>query len=351
MKRCPTCSRVYDDGSLRFCFDDGTELINKTSDDGPPATAVMPASAENAQSTIQAPPPNDGPATRMQPIPVARKRSALPWVLGAAALVLVLGVTVVAAILMLRPKHPLVMHLVLRLPSSTPNRDVAVNQSVEVIESRLNAYGVPTFQVIAGKAGSGQILVNLPALENPERVKQIVSAWGKLEFVHVLTPPNPQPVQTFATAQEALASAPNTADSSVQRRALPYVERLQPDADTQPKRWVVVEMPAIVDGSQLINARAVPAGYEPDAYTIQFSLSKAAAEKFGAWTGSHINEYLGIVLDDEVKSSPFIKSQISDQGEITGRFTKQSAEDLALVLNSGALPGRPELIEEKVDKQ
>ena len=68
-------------------------------------------------------------------------------------------------------------------------------------------------------------------------------------------------------------------------------------------KWVVVEMPAIIDGSELRNASAVPtrAGGTED-FEISFSLKKVGADKFGAWTGSHINEYMGVVLNDEVQS-------------------------------------------------
>ncbi|MFZ0751553.1 MAG: hypothetical protein WAM70_19475, partial [Pyrinomonadaceae bacterium] len=72
--------------------------------------------------------------------------------------------------------------------------------------------------------------------------------------------------------------------------------------------------------------------------------------KFGAWTGSNINEYLGVVLNDEVKSIAYIKSRIEDQGEISGRFTKQSAEDLALILMAGALPVPVRFVQETVNK-
>ncbi len=67
-------------------------------------------------------------------------------------------------------------------------------------------------------------------------------------------------------------------------------------------------------------------------YDISFSLKKTGADKFGAWTGANVNEYMGVVLNDEVKSIAFIKSQIFDQGEITGNFTKEQGEDLALTL-------------------
>jgi preprotein translocase subunit SecD len=118
--------------------------------------------------------------------------------------------------------------------------------------------------------------------------------------------------------------------------------------EQKPKRWVVVELPAIIDGSELRNANAIPtrAGGTED-YEINFALKKSGADKFGAWTGAHTNEYMGVVLNGEVKSIAYIKSQIFDQGQITGRFTKQSAEDLALTLRSGALPAPIEYLEER----
>jgi protein-export membrane protein SecD len=352
MKRCPTCSRVYDDASLRFCFDDGTELINKLPDAGAPETAIMPGSAGGAQATIPAPPPPP-PANALAP-PFAptvafKKKSMLPWVLGAGALLLVLGVAAVSAIILLRPKQALVHHLVLQVPSSAPDRDSAVTQSVTVIRSRLDAYGVSNFEVKPGDPGSGQLLVNLPALKDPERVKQIISAWGKLEFTHVISPPSPQVIQTFTTREEAIASFDNDGNVPENRRVLAYSER--DSGAGEAKKWVIVESPSIVDGSELKSATAIRSAASKTDYEIQFSLNKTGADKFGTWTGSHINEYLGIVLDDEVKSIAYIKSQIFDQGEISGRFTKQSAEDLALVLNSGALPGRLEFLEERVDKK
>jgi preprotein translocase subunit SecD len=76
-------------------------------------------------------------------------------------------------------------------------------------------------------------------------------------------------------------------------------------------------------------------------------LKPAGADKFGAWTGQNINQYMGVVLNDEVKSVAYIKSQISDSGEISGNFTKQAADDLSLTLRSGALPARISFNEER----
>lgn len=333
--------------SLRFCFDDGTELVNKAPDAGPPPTAIMSGSVESLPPTIPAPPRtqrSNEVTLPMAPTAAGKARRALPWLLGAVALVLVLGV---AAVLLLKlKKQPLVMHLVLQVVSSTPDRDAAVSRSVAVITSRLDALGVSRFEVKPGNPGTGQIVVNLPALNDPERVKKIISAWGRLELTHVVGPPSPQVVQTFTSREAAIASFDKAGSIPENRRVLVYSER---DVESQLKKWVIVESPSIVDGSELRTAKAAPAVGRPREYEIQFSLNPAGAQKFGAWTASNINEYLGIVLDDEVKSIAFIKSQITDQGVISGRFTKQSAEDLALVLNSGALPERLQFLEERVD--
>jgi preprotein translocase subunit SecD len=235
--------------------------------------------------------------------------------------------------------------LTLEIDAPAVDREALANQTVRVIEGRLNALGVSNFQVqTQGAPASGRILVSLPEVPDRERVKNIIIAEGQLELVAVISPPSPALVQTYSTQPEAAASLGKTAPAN--RSVLPYLERDFSGSGPPQKKWVVVERPAIVDGSDLRNATASqsPAGDED--YQIQFSLRPDGAEKFAAWTGSHINDYLGVVLNGEVKSIAFIKSQISDQGEINGRFTKQSAEDLALILRSGALPVPVRIVEE-----
>ena len=230
--------------------------------------------------------------------------------------------------------------------------DNATTQALNIIESRINALGIaePTLQT-HGAQSSHQLLLQMPGVQDPERVKDILKGESRLELVHVVSPPSPSPATEYATEQEAIASLNSGGQVPPNRRVLPYAERGEKSQDpNQPKqtRWVVVEMPAIIDGSELRNATAIPAqGGRADDYEINFSLKKSGADKFGAWTGSHINEYMGVVLNDEVKSVAFIKSQIFDSGQITGRFTKNSAEDLALTLRSGALPAPIEYLEER----
>src|SRR6185295_15023343 len=204
-----------------------------------------------------------------------------------------------------------------------------------------------------GSQSSYQILVQMPGIQDPERVKQLLKAESKLELVHVISPASPAPTQTFATEDEAKQSLGATVPSN--RRVVPYAERNEPtqagqateDQTQKAKRWVVVEAPAVVDGSELRNASATQSRTGSDEYQIAFALKPAGAEKFGSWTGANINEYMGVILNNEVKSIAYIKSQISDQGEISGRFTKESAEDLALTLRSGALPAPIEYQEER----
>jgi len=234
--------------------------------------------------------------------------------------------------------------------------DNATMQAYNIIDSRINALGItePLLQT-HGAQSSHQILLQMPGVQDPERVKNLLKGESRLELVHVVSPPSPAPSQTYPTEQEAIASLGSGGTIPANRRVLPYSERMEPTAEAnadpnqqKPKKWVVVEAPAIVDGSELRNATAIPtrAGGTED-YEINFSLKKNGADKFGQWTGAHINEYMGVVLENEVKSIAYIKSQIFDSGQIEGRFTKQSAEDLALTLRSGALPAPIEYLEER----
>jgi preprotein translocase subunit SecD len=228
----------------------------------------------------------------------------------------------------------------------------ATEQAHKIILSRLEGVGVVEPLVARhGAQGSHQILVQMPGIQDPERVKQLLKADSNLEMVHVVSPPSPSPVQTYNTKEEAEASLGGTVPAN--RRVFPYAERNEPttagQANDTPKdkKWVVVEWPVVVDGSELRNAAATQTRGAGEDYQISFSFKPAGAEKFGAWTGANINQYMGVVLNDEVKSIAYIKSQIFDQGEISGRFTKQSAEDLALTLRSGALPAKIEYQEER----
>jgi protein-export membrane protein SecD len=324
---------------LRFCLDDGTELVNKTPEGGAPETLHMPS--VHAQSTIKSPPSPQ--AIRPAPAALVKRRRLWPWMVGGAAL-LILAITIVTVGgFLMYLKKPLVHHLVMHVEYNSANRDEVVTLAVAVIKNRLNALGVSSFEVKPGTPNSGEILVNLPRLDNPERVKQIISTLGKLEFAHVISPASPQPAQTFPTQEKAQAFVIEHSDTPAY--ALPYHD--EPDSQTQ--KWVILEQTPIISGSDIRQASATPSTGNANNYQVQFSLRPNGAERFATWTAAHINEYIAVVLNNEVKSIAYIRSQISDQGVITGRYTRQSAEDLALVLNTGTLPAPVTFVSEKID--
>ncbi|HYG11487.1 MAG TPA: protein translocase subunit SecD [Pyrinomonadaceae bacterium] len=233
--------------------------------------------------------------------------------------------------------------------------DQAVDQAFRIIDTRINAVGVaePTLQRHGGQ-GSNQILLQMPGIQDPERIKKMIVGESRLELMKVVSPPNPSPMQTYPTEEAAKASLGGQVPPN--RRVLPYSEDDEPTAAgetatpdaNKPTAWVVVESPAVVDGSELRSADAVQGSGGGDTnYEIDFTLKPAGAEKFGAWTGANVGAYMAVVLNDRVESAPFIKSQITDRGQITGNFTEQSAKDLALTLRSGALPAPLVYLEER----
>jgi preprotein translocase subunit SecD len=229
--------------------------------------------------------------------------------------------------------------------------DAATQQALKIIDGRINAYGVkePTLQQVGAK-DANQILLQMPGVEDPERVKKLIGAESKLDLMKVVGATNPSPMTTYPTEQAAIQSLGGTVPSN--RRVYPVVERDEDakdktDANKAPKSYVVVENPPIIDGNDLRDATPVSRTASSNDYQISFSLKPGGAQKFGDWTGKNVGAYMAVVLNNEVKSAPFIKSQIFDQGQIDGRFTKQSADDLALTLKSGALPAPIEYLEER----
>ena len=228
--------------------------------------------------------------------------------------------------------------------------DQAVTQAERIIDSRINAFGVkePTFQRY-GASDSGQLLLQMPGVDDPQRIKELIKAESRLSLMKIVSPPNPSPVQIYPTEEAAKASIAGAQN----RRVMVYADRdVTPPANQtppaeKPKQFVVVETPSVVDGNELRDASAVSRTGNDSDYQISFSFKPGGAQKFGEWTGKNINNYMAVVLNDEVKSAAFIKSQIFDSGEISGRFTKATAEDLALTLKSGSLPAEIEYQEER----
>jgi preprotein translocase subunit SecD len=252
----------------------------------------------------------------------------------------------------LPPEPPLTWQLLLHVEAPGPDREAVVRQTVAIIKTRLGAFRVSRFEA---RPRGDRILIHLSDVPDRGRLKKIITAAGGLELVAVISPSSPEPVRTYKTKKAVVASLGGRVPAN--RRVLPYAE---PDESTVSSqnvaaskkltRWVVVESPAIVDVNEIRETFAVQGSAATNDYAVGFSLKPSGAEKLGNWTGANIDRYLGIVLNNEVKSIGAIKSQISDYGQITGGFTLDSATDIAQILNSGALPAPVEIVYEGASK-
>jgi preprotein translocase subunit SecD len=239
--------------------------------------------------------------------------------------------------------------IVWSLPSAQQKilKEEAREQAIQIIKTRIDKFGVvePTLQE-RGTTDSGEILLQMPGLDDPERVKENLKVEAKLSLVKVVSPPNPN-LATYPTKEAALQTIGGTETES--RKVYKYTERNSAsDENTPPvEQWIVVEEPAIITGDQLRDANAVSQSGNASDYQISFSLKKAGADAFGKWTGQNIGNYMAVILNNEAKSVAFIQSQIFDQGQISGQFAQADAEDLAITLKSGALPTAIEFLEER----
>lgn len=211
------------------------------------------------------------------------------------------------------------------------------DEAVKVLSARLNAAGV---RGEITRTRADRIEIKAYGKFDGERIKRLLLTRGKLELAKVAG----DTFQTYPTREAALESLGGQIPPN--RRILPYTER--DDAVVkQTERWIILENPPVIDGRAIRDASAYSqTGGAVSDYQIAFKLNKDGAETFGDWTGKNIGKYLAIVLNDEVKSAPVIRGQIFDNGQIEGKFTKASAEDLALILKSGYLAADLVLIDE-----
>ncbi len=215
----------------------------------------------------------------------------------------------------------------------------SIEQTMAVIQKRCDQLGI--YCKLQSQSGdkANRIELRISSSMETARIKSILLAEG-MELRAVVSPSSPAPIQRYSTKAEAVAAAGANAE------VLPYLEEME-GTGVNTESFVIVERTPIVTGQDVSRAKAVAQQTgEADDYQIVFSLNPAGAQRFGTWTAENINRYLAIVLNKQVRSAPYIRSQITDSGEITGRFTKQQAEDIALVLMSGNLPATIELLEE-----
>ena len=198
----------------------------------------------------------------------------------------------------------------------------ALARSIEIVRRRIDALGTkePSIQSQGGK----YILVQLPGVDNPERIKELIGQTAKMTF-HLVN-------ESVSAEQIASGRAPNGTEF------LPYMD--------MPDQKVPVYSRVEVSGESLKDSQADFDQHNMPVVTTAFDAS--GARRFAKLTTEHVNERFAIVLDGKVLSAPVIREPIpGGRGQISGGFSLQGAKDLAVLLRSGALPAPLQVIEER----
>ena len=213
-------------------------------------------------------------------------------------------------------------------------KNKAVTQAIETIRNRIDSLGVSEPTIQEHGLGQYQILVQLPGVDDPGRVKDIMQSTAMLEIKQVLGGPYP-------SEQAALQDKGGV---------LPPDAMLMPgkgapgSADEQ--SWYLVSRVSAVRGKDLRDAQ--PGTDQNGQPNVRFTLTGEGGQRFYSFTSSHVGDSLGVVLDNKVQEVANIKEAIRDTGEISGgSMSQQQAKDLSMILRSGALPAGIKYLEER----
>lgn len=239
------------------------------------------------------------------------------------------------------------------LPANTAIDAEAISVARTIIENRTNALGVS--ENVIQVAGDRRIVGDFPGLEDSEAVLAILQRTGLLEFVDMGTSPMEEGtiIQTDYGQSSTTPSGSSTPESTTPTitptQAAPTPAATgTPEATATPGSETPQTYRTVMTGAALKTVTVVRDS-TTGAYEISFVLKTDSAQLFSDYTGSHINQYLAIVLDKKVISVPIIKNQISDgQGVIQGRFTSDSANALAIQLRYGSLPVPLKIVETRI---
>jgi len=198
-----------------------------------------------------------------------------------------------------------------------------IEQSIQIVERRVNQLG--TVEPVIQRQGTDRILVQVPGLQDPTELKRILGKTAKMEFRMVDT-----------------AVAP---DAAAQGRVPPEDEILM--SAQPPKIPYVIKKQVLVSGGELTDAQ--PGFDQRSGETIvTFRFNSSGSRKFAQATSENVGQPFAIVLDNEVISAPVIREPITGgSGQISGNFTVQAANELAILLRAGALPAPLTVIEER----
>src|SRR5437868_4556079 len=212
----------------------------------------------------------------------------------------------------------------------------AVTQAIETIRNRIDQLGVSEPVIQEHGLGQYQILVQLPGVDDPGRVKEIMQSTAMLEIRQSMGGP-------YSSEQDALSAhngvlPPDTV--LLKGRSIGAQQGEEPH-----DVYYLVSRSSAVTGRDLRSAD--PSRDDNGRPSVHFLLTGEGGRRFANFTGSHVRDNLAVVLDNKVQEVAVIKEQIRDSGVINGRFSEQEAKDLAMVLRSGALPAGIRYLEER----
>src|SRR5882672_3836229 len=208
-------------------------------------------------------------------------------------------------------------------PAMVERMRKTIEQSIQIVEKRVNEVG--TVEPIIQRQGTDRILVQVPGLQDPTRLKELLGKTAKMEFRMVDTTVPP--------------------DQALQGRVPPDSEVLM--SSTAPKIPYVIKKQVLVSGGDLTDAQP---GFDQRSGEpiVSFRFNTSGSRKFAQATSENVGQPFAIVLDNEVISAPVIREPITGgSGQISGSFTVQAANDLAILLRAGALPAPLTVIEER----
>lgn len=205
-----------------------------------------------------------------------------------------------------------------------------VEQTRQILEKRINAYGLSEAPIQPYGSRGDELLAQIPGIADPSPILPLLKNRGVLEWYSVEGGP-------YRNQQDAIAQNGGI---------LPENRKLvatQATAD-QGSSWYLLDVVPIIRGTDLRDAHA--ATNEMDQPVVAFTLTQDAAARFEQYTRAHIGRRSAIVLDQEILSVPVIEDVIGDRGQIRGAPDRKEAETLAVNLRSGALPAAIDVVQE-----
>jgi preprotein translocase subunit SecD len=217
----------------------------------------------------------------------------------------------------------------------TDLKNKAVTQAIETIRNRIDALGVSEPTIQEHGLGQYQILVQLPGVDDPGRVKDIIQSTAMLEIKQVLGGP-------YASEQAALQDKGGVLPPD----AMMLPGHGAPGTPSSEQAWYLLSRVSAVRGKDLRDAQ--PSTDQNGQPNVRFELTTEGGQRFFNFTSAHVGEGLAVVLDNKVQEVANIHEAIRDSGEISGgSMNEQQAKDLSMILRSGALPAGIKYLEER----